>query len=38
MVFNKKGYVIVIACVARFGVSIFEKATTLQDIFKTKKK
>ena len=34
MVFNKKGYRIAVACEARFGVSIFEKPTTLQDIMK----
>ena len=43
MIFNKKGYRIAIACEARFGVSIFDKPTTLQDIMKpmaklTKKK
>ena len=38
MIFNKKGYIIAIACEARFGVSIFEKGQTLQDIFKGKKK
>ena len=38
MIFNEKGYVIAIACEARFGVSIFEKGRTLQDIFKCKKK
>ena len=34
MIFNKKGYRIAIACEARFGVSIFDKPTTLQDIMK----
>ena len=40
MIFNKKGYRIAIACEARFGVSIFDKATTLQGIMRplTKKK
>ena len=38
MVFNKKGYMIVVACEAKFGVSIFEKGMTLQDILKKKKK
>lgn len=38
MIFNEKGYIIAVACEARFGVSIFDKATTLQDIFKKKKK
>lgn len=36
--FNKKGYRIAVLCEARFGVSIFEKPTTLQNIFKNKKK
>ena len=34
MIFNKKGYRIAIACEARFGVSIFDKATTLQGIMR----
>jgi len=34
MMFNDKGYVIVVATEARFGVSIFEKGTTLQEIMK----
>ena len=34
MMFNKKGYRIAVACEARFGVSIFDKPTTLQDIMK----
>ena len=38
MIFNEKGYIIAIACEARFGVSIFEKGMALQDIFKKKKK
>ena len=40
MIFNKKGYRIAVLCEARFGVSIFDKPTTLQDIMKplTKKK
>ena len=38
MIFNKKGYIIAVACEARFGVSIFEKGQTLQDILKKKKK
>ena len=40
MIFNKKGYRIAVLCEARFGVSIFEKPTTLQDIMRplTKKK
>ena len=38
MNFNKKGYIIAVACEARWGVSIFEKGMTLQDIFKKKRK
>src|SRR3990167_4543982 len=34
MIFNKKGYRIAVLCEARFGVNIFEKPTTLQDIMK----
>src|SRR3990167_4730429 len=34
VMFNKKGYRIAVACEARFGVSIFDKPTTLQDIMK----
>lgn len=36
MIFNKKGYRIAILCEARFGISIFEKPTTLQNIFNNK--
>lgn len=36
--FTKTGYRIAVACEARFGVSIFEKGSTLQDILKKKKK
>lgn len=36
MIFNNKGYRIAVLCEARFGVSIFDKPTTLQDIFKKK--
>lgn len=34
MIFNNKGYVIVVATEARWGVSIFDKPTTLQQIMK----
>ena len=34
MIFNDKGYIIAIATEARFGASIFDKPTTLQDIMK----
>lgn len=33
MIFNKTGYRIAVLCEARFGVSIFDKPTTLQKIF-----
>ena len=34
MLFNKKGYRIAVLCEARFGASIFDKPTTLQEIMK----
>lgn len=34
MIFNNKGYRIAVLCEARFGVSIFDKATNLQTIMK----
>lgn len=34
MLFNKKGYRIAVMCEARFGVSVFDKPTTLQNIMK----
>ena len=34
IVFSEKGYRIAVACEAKFGVSIFEEGTTLQDIMK----
>lgn len=33
--FTKKGYRIAVACEARFGLNIFEKGMTLQDLMKS---
>ena len=38
LMFAKGGYKIAVACEARFGLNIFEKGNTLQDILKKKKK
>lgn len=37
LIFTKQGYRIAVACEARFGVSIFDKGRTLQDMLKKKK-
>ena len=38
IIFNNKGYRIAVLCEARWGVSIFDRHTTLQNIFSKKKK
>ena len=38
LIFTKQGYRIAVLCEARFGLNIFEKGNTLQDLLKVKKK
>ena len=38
LIFTKEGYRIAVLCEARFGLNIFEKGNTLQDLLKVKKK